>query len=98
MALKDFDFKQFLLAKGERVGLALAGAIMLLFFVLFLFLPGRGFFAKSPDANVKEISRETTSVTSRLNANVKLDKVRDAAELPPDVTKIDTFALAQLDP
>jgi hypothetical protein len=44
LKLKEFDFKQFLLEKGERVGLYVAGGLALLMIVLSLFLPGRGVF------------------------------------------------------
>ncbi len=97
MALKDVDFKQFFLARGERVALAVAGVLTALLIVLFLFRPGHGFFAKGPDDTTKEIGRETTSVTSRLNSSAPLDKVRDAAELPPDAAKLDKFDTAKLD-
>jgi hypothetical protein len=72
MAMKDFDFKQFLLQKGERVGLYAAGAIALLMIVLSLFLPGKGLFSASPRTSANEI------------ASAAKDKRQQVASAAPD--------------
>src|SRR5271157_651962 len=57
MAMKDFDFKQFLLEKGERVGLSAAGGIALLMIVLSLFWPHKGLLSESPKKSAEAIAK-----------------------------------------
>lgn len=57
MAMKDFDIKQFLLEKGERVGLYAAGGVALLMILLSLFYPGKGLFSASPKATADDINK-----------------------------------------
>jgi hypothetical protein len=57
MKLKEFDFKGFLLQKGERVGLYAAGGIAVLIVLLSLFWPGKGLFSPSPKTSANEISQ-----------------------------------------
>jgi len=57
MAMKDFNFKQFLLEKGERVGLYAAGGIALLMIVLSLFWPHKGLLSDSPKASAEAITK-----------------------------------------
>jgi hypothetical protein len=57
MGMKDFDYKQFLLERGERVGLYAAGGLGLLLIVLSLFWPGKGLFSASPKKSADEITR-----------------------------------------
>lgn len=52
---KKFDFKQFVLEKGERFGLYAAAGLALLLLVLSLFMPGKGLFSGSASANVKKL-------------------------------------------
>jgi hypothetical protein len=55
MALKDFDYKQFLLEKGERVGLYVAGGLGILLIFLSLIWPGGAIFHASPKPAAKEL-------------------------------------------
>ncbi len=48
MALKDFDWKEFLLARGEQVGLGISIFLMLVLVVMSLCMPNHGFFIASP--------------------------------------------------
>src|SRR5579885_3293265 len=56
MKMKEFDFKQFLLEKGERVGLYAAGGIALLMIILSLFMPHKGILSDSPRGRAEAIS------------------------------------------
>jgi hypothetical protein len=64
MAMKDFDFKQFMLEKGEKVGLGLGAGIMVL---LLIFGLGKAFSAGSPSKTSKEISDRSKAVQGRIN-------------------------------
>jgi hypothetical protein len=57
LKLKEFDYKQFLLEKGERVGLYAAGGIALLMIVLSLFLPDKGLLSPSPRTRADVITK-----------------------------------------
>lgn len=48
MSLKEFNAKQFLLEKGEQVGLGVAVTLMVLMLIFSLFMPSKGFFSGSP--------------------------------------------------
>ncbi len=66
MSRKDFDAKQFLLEKGERVGLGVAVTLMVLMLILSLFMPGKGFFSGSPAAKAKELRKITEDLENKL--------------------------------
>jgi hypothetical protein len=55
--LKDFDFKQFLLERGEQVGLGVAVAIASLMVVFGLFIPA--FSTKSAGANAGDLNSQS---------------------------------------
>src|SRR5262245_2887127 len=55
MSLKDFDAKQFMLEKGEQVGLGIALTLMVVMLVVSLFLPSRGFMSGSPEAKAQPL-------------------------------------------
>src|SRR5262245_21547457 len=55
MALKDFNFKQFLVDKGERAALAAAGFFMALLIVFGLVINGLG--SGSASANADELTK-----------------------------------------
>src|SRR5438128_121956 len=57
MALKDFDYKQFLLERGERVGLYAAGGLGFLLIFLSLIWPGKALFNASPKPAAEEMSK-----------------------------------------
>jgi hypothetical protein len=65
MAIRDFDFKQFLLQKGERVGVGLAGFVAVALIITSLFWPGRGLFSGSPGANASSLKSKAASVHQR---------------------------------
>lgn len=66
MNLKEFDYKQFLLEKGERVGLAVAGSLAGLILILSLFMPGKGFFSGSPATKAATLEEGATKLQSKL--------------------------------
>src|SRR5262245_18880993 len=61
---KKFNFKQFVLEKGERFGLYVAGGLAALLLVLSLFMPGKGLFSGSASANVKKLQAAADDVAS----------------------------------
>jgi hypothetical protein len=67
MNLKDFDYKQFLLEKGEQVGLGIAVALMVLMLLFSLFMPSRGFFSGSPSEKAKPLEEGSKSLQNALN-------------------------------
>src|SRR5204863_5680681 len=69
MAMKDFDFKKFLLQKGERVGLWVAAGLMGLFLLVSMV---KAFTTSSATTNAKEITELSTQ---------KLGQIRSAT--PP---------------
>jgi hypothetical protein len=66
MAIKDFDAKQFMLEKGERVGLGVALFLMVLLIIVSLFLPSHGFFSGSPTEKAKSLEKSAGSVQQQL--------------------------------
>jgi hypothetical protein len=82
MALKDFDFKQFMIEKGERVGLGVAGVVAVLLIGWFLFWPGHGVFSKNPTELAADLDKKAK------DAEVKLRNSQPgAADLPKDPDK-----------
>src|SRR5438552_1169711 len=81
LKLKEFDFKQFLLEKGERVGLYAAGGIAFLIIVLSLFLPGRGILSPSPKKSAEEIKgaaqQKKTLVASAAPSDTEKKQLRE---------------------
>lgn len=94
MAMKDFDFKQFMLEKGERVGLGIAGGVALLLVVLCMMSVLR---AGSPQKNADDLANLTKQVSQGLQTNTPRDSVPD--EKPPKDNKDKLIALdiSQLD-
>jgi hypothetical protein len=66
MNLKEFDAKQFLLEKGEQVGLGIAVTLMVAMLVFSLFMPSQGFFSGSPAAKAKELADSTQKLDDQL--------------------------------
>jgi hypothetical protein len=62
MNLKEFDAKQFLLEKGERVGLGVAVTLMVLMLIFSLFMPSKGFFSGSPAGKAEPLKKEAESL------------------------------------
>jgi hypothetical protein len=69
MSRKDFDFKQFLLEKGEQVGLGVAVTLMVLMLIWSLFVPPHGFFSGSPAAKARELNQSTEQLETALRSN-----------------------------
>jgi hypothetical protein len=67
MNLKEFDYKQFLLEKGERVGLGIAVTLMVLMLIFSLFMPSRGFFSGSPSEKAKVLEDSSKALQTKLN-------------------------------
>jgi hypothetical protein len=67
MNLKEFDAKQFLLEKGERVGLGIALTLMVLMLIISLFMPSKGFFAGSPSKNAEVLEQGSKQLQQALN-------------------------------
>src|SRR5437764_304782 len=69
MAIKDFDAKQFMLEKGERVGLGVALFLMVLLTIVSLFMPSRGFFSGSPKEKAASLEKSAQSVQQALRSS-----------------------------
>lgn len=69
MNLKEFDAKQFLLEKGEQVGLGVAATAMALMLIFSLFMPGKGFFSGSPKTMAKALKEETNRLETALRTS-----------------------------
>jgi hypothetical protein len=80
MSLKEFDYKQFLLEKGEQVGLGVAVTLMVLMLIFNLFMPDKGFFSGSPKTKAKALNDSTqqleTALTSRQPSESDLPEKR----------------------
>jgi hypothetical protein len=81
MGMKDFNYKQLLLDRGERIGLG-AAAVIALFLVATLFFPGMGFMSGSSGSNADALAKATKSVEDGL---VKDTPTKDDA--PDDPSK-----------
>ena len=82
MALKDFDFKQFLLHRGERIGLGIAVAIA----ALLLLWGSKGFLAGSPSTTANRIKNLSTAASQQLQNS----------EPPPTVEQVESELLSSL--
>ena len=66
MNLKEFNAKQFLLEKGEQVGLGIAVTLMVLLLIFSLFMPSKGFFSGSPAAKAQVLNKDATTLETAL--------------------------------
>jgi hypothetical protein len=80
--LKDIDYKQFLLEKGERIGLYVAVGLMALFLVLGLGIKGLG--SGSPSANADKLSDLTKKGEQAIRDSKPNPK---DGEIDPDLKK-----------
>lgn len=78
MNLKEFDAKQFLLEKGEQVGLGIALTIMVLMLIFSLFMPSQGFFSGSPAAMAEPLTKGTEKLERDLRSRPLPDKYKPA--------------------
>jgi hypothetical protein len=92
MAIKDFDAKQFMLEKGERVGLGVALFLMVLLIIVSLFMPARGFFSGSPKEKAAVLEKSAASVQSQLRSSLPSD-----ADKPGD-PKVTMTAVKEFNP
>jgi hypothetical protein len=91
MALKDFDFKQFMLDKGERVALAAAGFFMALLVIFGLIINGLG--SGSASANADELTKLKDSGKSAFDQS---RPPGDLVNVDPDLLR--AGKLVRLDP
>jgi hypothetical protein len=84
MAMKDFDFKQFLLEKGERVGLGVAAGFMVL---LLIFGLVNGLSGGSATGTQAELDKARTSAKNLIDTATPNpeDATKDAALLVAEV-------------
>jgi hypothetical protein len=85
MAMKDFHFKQYMLQKGEIVGLFAAGGLAVVFFLFMLVSIVR---SASPSENKKKMLPEIDTVRTQLRDNVPNESEK------PKNTQHDAFAQA----
>src|SRR6266849_2113793 len=70
MALKfDFDWKEFLMQKGEKIGLGLGVAVLGLMLVVGL----KGAFSASPSSNAADLNKKTAEANRKLKENQPRD-------------------------
>ena len=92
MNLKEFDYKQFMLEKGERVGLGVAVSLMVLMLIFSLFMPKKGFFSGSPSKNAEALSSGSKQLDSALNT-AQPSESQLPGEAKGRLIKLDTVAL-----
>lgn len=91
MNLKEFDAKQFLLEKGERVGLGIAVTLMVLMLVFSLFMPSKGFFSGSPAKNAEVLEQGSKQLQNALNSAQPTE--RDLPGKASELIALDTTRL-----
>jgi hypothetical protein len=69
MGLKDFDFKGFVLQKGERVGLSLSVLLMIALVIVGLFWPGKGVLSGSPRETADKLRQLGQSAQTKINSS-----------------------------
>jgi hypothetical protein len=88
MALKDFDYKQFLLEKGERVGLYTAGGLGFLLIFLSLVWPGKAIFNASPKPEAEKLTKAAQEKTAAVqNATPSEQEKVDLRKVDPQLLK-----------
>jgi hypothetical protein len=92
MNLKEFDAKQFMLEKGERVGLGVALTLMVLMLIFSLFMPSSGFFSGSPSGKAQPLEEGSKQLNNALATRTPSDK-----DLPPDKDPKSAGRLINLD-
>ncbi|HTU17812.1 MAG TPA: hypothetical protein VMG10_07080 [Gemmataceae bacterium] len=94
MNLKEFDAKQFLLEKGERIGLGIAVTLMVLMLIFSLFMPSKGFFSGSP-ADKKDVLEKGTA---KLDNDLKSRQIPDNERPEPTKDRKIAFDIVALRP
>jgi hypothetical protein len=78
--LKNFDWKQFLLQRGEQIGLYVAAGIM----VLMLFFGMRGVFSSGAGANANSLTQKSNSTRTLIQTSTPTeDQVAEIKSLHP---------------
>src|SRR5205807_4303250 len=75
MAMKDFDFKQFMIQKGERVALGVAGFLAFLLIVFNV----KSFLNAGPKKNADVLEKMSKDLNSQLATNTP----KKEADIPP---------------
>src|SRR5579872_3877823 len=97
MSLKEFDAKQFMLEKGERVGLGVALTLMVLMLIFSLFMPSSGFFSGSPSAKAKPLEEDSKKLTNALNTREPGEKDKPPQDPKSRLIDIDAEPLKPQD-
>jgi hypothetical protein len=88
MALKDFDYKQFLLDRGERVGLYAAGGLGGLLIFLSLVWPGKALFNASPRPAANELAQAAKDKNNRVQTAAPSESEKtQLREVPAELMK-----------
>jgi hypothetical protein len=69
MAKINFDYKQFLLQKGEKVGLWTCVGLGVLMLGYSLFMPGKGFLSGSPNSNADALDKASAEKENLISTN-----------------------------
>src|SRR5436305_716249 len=75
--MAKMNFKQLMLEKGEKIGLAVAAGIAILLVVTQLLWPGYGLFAPNPKDHQKKLEGLSTQVSKKMQAEDNLPKGDD---------------------
>ncbi len=78
---QKFDFKQFFLQHGERIGVGVAAALSVLLIVMSLFMPGHGVMSGSASEKASTLNVTSEWVEKRIMDTVNNKPTGD--ELPP---------------
>jgi hypothetical protein len=68
MSLKEINFKQFLLTRGERVGLFVALGVLVLMVGLLFVPPLLGFLSAGPEDNAKSLKADADAVARQIDS------------------------------
>jgi hypothetical protein len=88
MAKRDFDFKQFMLQKGDKVGMGVAAglAVLLLFLGVFMLFGKEG--SLSPGRNAENLNKASADREQKINSNQPSESERVAlSKVDPELTK-----------
>lgn len=89
MAMKDFDFKSFLLNRGELLGLGLAVVLA----AVFLMMGSKGFVTSGPGATVQSIQKKSQEATARIEQSTPPETL---GQVSPELLR--NLAVDELDP
>jgi hypothetical protein len=93
MALKDVQWKQFFIEKGERVGLGITVILMVVILVMSLFLPDHGFLLPGPGDNAGQINKSSDFVATRQHSATPAE-----ADKPPPIPAVPvSFEITKFD-